>query len=29
MMVVMFAGIGVLLWVLYKVAGGWGYSDEV
>jgi len=29
MMVVMFAGIGVLLWVVYKVAGGWGYSDEV
>ncbi|MCE7987730.1 MAG: sugar ABC transporter permease [Caldilinea sp. CFX5] len=29
MMVVMFVGIGLLLWVLYKVAGGWGYSDEV
>lgn len=29
MMVVMFAGIGLLLWLLYKVAGGWGYSDEV
>lgn len=29
MMVVMFAGIGVLLWLVYKVAGGWGYSDEI
>lgn len=29
MMVVMFVGIGLLLWVVYKVAGGWGYSDEV
>jgi len=26
---VMFVGIGLLLWVVYKVAGGWGYSDEV
>jgi multiple sugar transport system permease protein len=29
MMVLMFVGIGLLLWVVYKVAGGWGYSDEV
>lgn len=29
MMVVMFVAIGLLLWVVYKVAGGWGYSDEI
>ncbi|MBX3013742.1 MAG: sugar ABC transporter permease [Caldilineaceae bacterium] len=29
MMVVMFVGIGVLLWLVYKLAGGWGYTDEM
>ena len=29
MMLVMFVGIGVSLWLVYKVAGGWGYSDEI
>lgn len=29
MMVLMFAGIGLLLWVVYKLAGGWGYADEI
>lgn len=29
MMVVMFVAIGLLLWVVYKVTGGWGYSDEI
>ena len=29
MMVVMFMGIGLLLWVVYKIAGGWGYTDEM
>lgn len=29
MMVVMFMGIGLLLWLVYKIAGGWGYTDEI
>jgi len=29
MMVLMFMGIGLLLWVVYKLAGGWGYADEI
>lgn len=29
MMVVMFMGIGLLLWLAYKLTGGWGYADEV
>jgi multiple sugar transport system permease protein len=29
MMLVMFIGIGVLLWLVYKIVGGWGYADEV
>lgn len=29
MMVVMFIGIGLLLWLVYKIAGGWGYTDEI
>jgi len=28
MMVVMFAGIGLLLFLVYKVLGGWGYSSD-
>lgn len=28
MMLVMFMGIGVLIWLLYYVVGGWGYADE-
>lgn len=29
MMLVMFVGIGGLLWVVYRVTGGWGYTDEI
>jgi multiple sugar transport system permease protein len=29
MMLVMFVGIGALLWLAYKLVGGWGYGDEV
>lgn len=29
MMVVMFVGMGMLLWLLYLALGGWGYADEV
>jgi multiple sugar transport system permease protein len=29
MMLVMFVGIGALLWLAYKLVGGWGYADEV
>jgi len=29
MLLIMFMGIGVLLWLLYKTVGGWGYADEV
>lgn len=29
MMVVMFVAIGLLLGLIYKVTGGWGYSDEI
>jgi multiple sugar transport system permease protein len=29
MMLVMFVGIGALLWLVYKIVGGWGYADEV
>lgn len=29
MMVVMFAGIGALLWCAGRLVGGWGYADEI
>ena len=29
MMLVMFAGIGVLLWLIYWLLGGWVYADEI
>ena len=29
MMVIMFMGIGLLLYLLYRFTGGWGYSDEI
>jgi multiple sugar transport system permease protein len=29
MMVLMFVGIGGLLWLVYRLVGGWGYTDEV
>ncbi|MCB9149710.1 MAG: sugar ABC transporter permease [Caldilineaceae bacterium] len=29
MMLIMFAGIGALLWLLYWLLGGWGYADEI
>lgn len=29
MMVIMFVGIGGLLWLVYRLVGGWGYTDEV
>ncbi|MEZ4680727.1 MAG: sugar ABC transporter permease [Caldilineaceae bacterium] len=29
MMVVMVGGIGVLLWLLHRVNGGWGYTDDI
>lgn len=29
MMLIQFIGIGALLWLIYKVVGGWGYADEV
>ena len=29
MMLIMFVGIGLLLWLVYKLVGGWGYADEV
>jgi multiple sugar transport system permease protein len=28
MMLVMFVGLGLVLYLVYKVAGGWGYGDE-
>ncbi len=28
MMLIMFVGIGILLWLVYKIVGGWGYADE-
>ncbi|MEZ4708709.1 MAG: sugar ABC transporter permease [Caldilineaceae bacterium] len=29
MMLVMFVGIGALLWLTYRLVGGWGYADEI
>lgn len=29
MMVVMFIGIGALLWLVYRLVGGWGHTDEI
>ncbi|MCB0116545.1 MAG: sugar ABC transporter permease [Caldilineaceae bacterium] len=29
MMVVLLIAIGLLLWLIYRLAGGWGYTDEI
>ena len=29
MLLIMFVWIGLLLWMLYEVVGGWGYADDV
>ncbi|MEZ4660927.1 MAG: sugar ABC transporter permease [Caldilineaceae bacterium] len=29
MMLIMFVGIGALLWLIYRLVGGWGYADEI
>jgi multiple sugar transport system permease protein len=29
MMVILLVGIGLLLWLIYRLVGGWGYTDEI
>ena len=29
MLLIMFIAIGLLLWLVYRVLGGWGYTDEI
>lgn len=29
MMVILLMGIGLLLWLIYRLVGGWGYTDEI